>query len=159
MLWLLFVTYMVVKGIRLTANFQWVLLAIEYLVVVGFCVAAFVKVIGGHPAAQPVHAHWFNPFALGSLGGLADGAALGVFFFWGWDTAANVNEESKDANTTPGYAGLISMVVLLVLFLFSATAIDMVDLACEPQQPREQRRRHPVLLRASLSSARPSPGS
>ncbi len=125
-LWLFFVTYMVVKGIRLTANFQWVLLAIEYLVVVGFCVAAFVKVIGGHPAAQPVHAHWFNPFALGSLGGLADGAALGVFFFWGWDTAANVNEESKDANTTPGYAGLISMVVLLVLFLFSATAIDMV---------------------------------
>jgi amino acid transporter len=125
-LWLFFVTYMVVKGIRLTANFQWVLLAIEYLVVVGFCVAAFVKVIGGHAAAQPVHLHWFNPFALGSLGGLADGAALGVFFFWGWDTAANVNEESKDAETTPGYAGLISMFVLLVLFLFSATAIDMV---------------------------------
>ncbi len=125
-LWLLFVTYMVVKGIRLTANFQWVLLAIEYLIVVGFCVAAFVKVIGGHPAAQPVHLHWFNPLALGSWSGLASGAALGVFFFWGWDTAANVNEETKDAETTPGYAGLISMVVLLVLFLFAATAIDMV---------------------------------
>jgi len=125
-LWLLFVTYMVVKGIRLTANFQWVLLAIEYLIVVGFCVAAFVKVIGGHPAAQPVHLHWFNPLALGSWSGLAAGAALGVFFFWGWDTAANVNEESKDAETTPGYAGLISMVVLLVLFLVAATAIDMV---------------------------------
>ena len=128
-LWLFFVTYMVVKGIRLTANFQWVLLAIEYLVVVGFCVAAFIKVIGGHPAAQPVHLHWFNPFALGSVSGLAAGAALGVFFFWGWDTAANVNEETKDAETTPGYAGLISMVVLLVLFLFSATAIDMVTSA------------------------------
>ncbi len=125
-LWLLFVTYMVVRGIRLTANFQWVLLAIEYLIVVGFCIAAFVKVIGGHPATQPVQANWFNPGALGSINGLAAGAALGVFFFWGWDTAANVNEESKDAETTPGYAGLISMVVLLVLFLFSATAIDMV---------------------------------
>jgi amino acid transporter len=125
-LWLLFVTFMVVKGIRLTANFQWVLLAIEYLIVVGFCIAAFVKVIGGHPAVQPVQANWFNPGALGSLNGLAAGCALGVFFFWGWDTAANLNEESKDAETTPGYAGLISMVVLLVLFLFSATAIDMV---------------------------------
>jgi amino acid transporter len=125
-LWLLFVTYMVVKGIRLTANFQWVLLAIEYFIVVGFCIAAFVKVIGGHPAAQPVTLHWFNPLALGSVSGLAAGAALGVFFFWGWDTAANVNEESKDAETTPGYAGLISMVVLLVLFLLAATAIDMV---------------------------------
>jgi amino acid transporter len=125
-LWLLFVTYMVVKGIRLTANFQWVLLAIEYFIVVGFCIAAFVKVIGGHPAAQPVQANWFNPGALGSINGLAAGAALGVFFFWGWDTAANVNEESKDAETTPGYAGILSMIVLLVLFLFAATAIDMV---------------------------------
>src|SRR5579863_6750957 len=35
-LWLLLVTYMVVKGIRLTANFQWVLLASEYFIVVGF---------------------------------------------------------------------------------------------------------------------------
>jgi amino acid transporter len=125
-LWLFFVTYMVVKGIRLTANFQWILLAIEYFVVVGFCIAAFVKVIGGHAATQPVHLHWFNPLAIGSVTNLAAGASLGVFFFWGWDTAANVNEESKDAETTPGYAGLISMVVLLVLFLFSATAIDMV---------------------------------
>jgi len=130
-LWLLFVTYMVVKGIRLTANFQWVLLAIEYLIVVGFCVAAFVKVFGGHPAAQPVHASWFNPLSLQNINGLATGAALGVFFFWGWDTAANVNEESKDAETTPGYAGLISMVVLLVLFLFSATAIQMVTSASD----------------------------
>jgi amino acid transporter len=127
--WLLFVTYMVVKGIRLTANFQWVLLAIEYFIVVGFCIAAVVKVVGGHPAAQPVQGSWFNPLSLHNIDGLAAGAALGVFFFWGWDTAANVNEESKDAETTPGYAGLISMIVLLVLFLFSATAIDMVTSA------------------------------
>jgi amino acid transporter len=128
-LWLLLVTFMVVKGIRLTANFQWVLLAIEYFVVVGFCIAAFVKVFGGHAAVQPVQGTWFNPFSLHSVNGLAAGAALGVFFFWGWDTAANVNEESKDADTTPGYAGLISMVVLLVLFLLSATAIQMVTSA------------------------------
>ena len=128
-LWLLFVTYMVVKGIRLTANFQWVLLAIEYFIVVGFCIAAVVKVLGGHPAAQPVQGSWFNPLSLHNISGLAAGAALGVFFFWGWDTAANVNEESKDAETTPGYAGLISMVVLLILFLFAATAIDMVTSA------------------------------
>ena len=120
---------MVVKGIRLTANFQWVLLAIEYFIVVGFCIAAVVKVIGGHPAAQPVQANWFNPLSLHNIDGLAAGAAFGVFFFWGWDTAANVNEETKDAETTPGYAGLISMVVLLILFLFSATAIDMVTSA------------------------------
>src|ERR1700683_1964159 len=79
--WLLFVTYMVVKGIRLTANFQWVLLAIEYFIVVGFCVVAFIHVIGGHAAAQPVHADWFNPLSLHNINGLAAGCALGVFFF------------------------------------------------------------------------------
>ena len=82
-LWLFFVTYMVVKGIRLTANFQWVLLAIEYLVVVGFCVAAFVKVIGGHPATQPVHLHWFNPLAIGSVTNLAAGASLACLLLLG----------------------------------------------------------------------------
>ena len=134
-LWLLLVTYMVVKGIRLTANFQWVLLAIEYIVVVGFCVAAVVKVLSGTHAAQPVQASWYNPLSLQNITGLAAGASLGVFFFWGWDTAANVNEESKDAETTPGYAGIISMVVLLVLFLFAATAIDMTTSATDLSSP------------------------
>ncbi len=59
--WLLFVTYMVVKGIRLTANFQWVLLAIEYFIVVGFCIAAFVHGLSGTPAAQPVHLPLVQP--------------------------------------------------------------------------------------------------
>ena len=43
---------------------------------------------------------------------------LGVFFFWGWDTAANLNEESKNATKTPGQAGIISM--FLLLFVFAA---------------------------------------
>jgi len=31
--WLLFVTFMVVRGIRITANFQWILVFIEYFIV------------------------------------------------------------------------------------------------------------------------------
>ena len=42
-----------------------------------------------------------------------------MFFFWGWDTAANVNEESKDANTSPGLAGIYSMFILLFIFLLA----------------------------------------
>jgi amino acid transporter len=123
--WLALVTFMVVRGIRVTANFQWLLVAIEYLVVLGFAVFAFIRIISGHGnAASPVSGSWFNP-ASTSLAGLAGGAALGVFFFWGWDTAANVNEETKDAEKTPGQAGIISMFVLLFIFLLAAIAIQV----------------------------------
>jgi amino acid transporter len=123
-LWLAFVTFMVVRGIRVTANFQWVLVFIEYLIVLAFAIFAFAKIIGGHAAANPVSANWYNPLQLHDLNGLATGAALAVFFFWGWDTAANVNEESKDSNESPGLAGIFSMFILLFIFLVAATAIQ-----------------------------------
>ena len=125
-LWLGLVTFMVVRGIRVTANFQWVLVLIEYLVVLGFAVAALVKVATGNPpAASSFSGSWFNPFELGGFTGVATGAALAVFFFWGWDTAANVNEETKDAERSPGQAGILSMFILLFIFLLAIIAIQM----------------------------------
>jgi amino acid transporter len=56
--------------------------------------------------------------------GLAAGVALGVFFFWGWDTAANVNEETRDSDDAPGKAGIISMFILLGIFLLVSVAIQ-----------------------------------
>src|SRR6202171_2215781 len=86
-IWLVLVTAMVVRGIRLTANFQWVMVGIEYLLVLGFSIAAFIKIAAVHPAgSQGVSLDWFNPFSLSGLSGLAAGCVLGVFFFWGWDT-------------------------------------------------------------------------
>jgi amino acid transporter len=123
--WLVLVTAIVVRGIRLTANFQWVMVAIEYVLVLGFAVLAFIKIATLHPSgSQAVQAWWFNPFSLQGFSGLAAGAVLGVFFFWGWDTAANLNEESRDSNVAPGQAGVISMFVLLVVFLVGASAVQ-----------------------------------
>jgi amino acid transporter len=123
--WLALVTFMVVRGIRITANFQWILVAIEYLIVLGFALAAIIKVIGGQHATNAVSGDWFNPGSVG-FDALASSLALGVFFFWGWDTAANVNEESKAANENPGRAGIISMFILLFIFLIAAIAMQLV---------------------------------
>ena len=123
--WLALVTFMVVRGIRITANFQWVLVAIESLIVIGYAVAAIVKVAGGHQGGTSFDASWFSFGNLGGLGGVASGAALAVFFFWGWDTAANVNEETKDADTSPGKAGIISMFILLFIFLLAIIALQL----------------------------------
>jgi amino acid transporter len=123
--WLALVTFMVVRGIRITANFQWILVAIEYLIVLGFALAAIIKVVGGQQATNSVTSDWFNPGSV-TFGALASSLALGVFFFWGWDTAANVNEESKAADENPGRAGIISMFVLLFIFLIAAIAMQLV---------------------------------
>lgn len=123
-LWLVFVTFMVVRGIRVTANFQWILVFIEYLIVLAFAIWAILKIIGGHSSPAPFAAWWFSPGSLGGLSGVVTGAALAVFFFWGWDTAANVNEESKDANEAPGLAGIYSMFILLFIFLVAAIAMQ-----------------------------------
>jgi amino acid transporter len=136
--WLALVTFMVARGIRVTANFQWLLVGIEYLIVLGFAVFAILKVASGNTAtAAPVSATWFNPFST-EISGLAAGVALGVFFFWGWDTAANVNEETKDAEKTPGQAGIISMFVLLFIFLISAVSIQLVIPASAMTDPNNQ---------------------
>jgi amino acid transporter len=124
-LWLAFVTFMVVRGIRITANFQWLLVFIEYFIVLGFAVAALVKVATGHTGGTSFQGSWFSFGSLGGLTGVATGAALAVFFFWGWDTAANVNEETKAADTSPGIAGILSMFILLFIFLLAIIAIQM----------------------------------
>jgi amino acid transporter len=67
---------------------------------------------------------WFNPGSMGGLSGLAAGVVIAVFFYWGWDTAANLNEETDDSSENPGRAGLIGMVLLLILFLLAATSIQ-----------------------------------
>ena len=51
---------------------------------------------------------------------------LGAFFFWGWDTAANLNEESKNSTKTPGHAGVIAMFLLLLVFAMNIIAAQML---------------------------------
>lgn len=125
-LWLALVTFICVWGIRYTTNFQWVMVIIEYLCVIGFSIWGIVKVALNHPIhTKAFDIGWLNPLNIKSFGALAAGAALGVFFFWGWDTSVNLNEESKNASKTPGHAAIISMFFLLAIFLINIVAIQM----------------------------------
>jgi amino acid transporter len=118
---LVLVTFMVTVGIKVAANFQWALLLIEYLIVFAFAIIGFFK--GG---GSGFSFDWFNPFAMGGWKALAAGVVVSVFFYWGWDTAANLNEETENSNENPGRAGVIAMFLLLVLFIITATSIQMV---------------------------------
>ncbi len=125
--WLAIITLICIWGIRWTANFQWVLLFTEYVAVVAFSIWGIVKVASSHPAGSTgFHWSWFSPGSIHSWTAMSAGIVLGVFFFWGWDTATNLNEESKNATKTPGRAGVIAMSLLLIIFELNIVAAQML---------------------------------
>ncbi len=111
-------------GIELSARTQFLLLATEIVILLGFSIWAIAKVYLDHPAGStPLSWEWINPFNL-SLTELSQGILLALFIYWGWDTAANVNEETR-GRTSAGIATLMSTLVLVgtyVLVAFATTA-------------------------------------
>jgi amino acid transporter len=101
-----------VVGIRLSARTQLVLAVVEYGIVIGLAIAAFVF-WGGHSAGTyPASSGWLSLNGIGGKGSLSAGLLFAVFMFTGWDGSANVNEETHRPRINPGRA-----VVLVVLFL------------------------------------------
>lgn len=118
-LWIVAMTYICYRGIEVSAMFQRVLLGVEVVMLLVFSVTALVKVTAGsHPATsvQP-SLSWFNPFHISSFQSFVGGVVLMLFIYWGWDTALAVNEETKDKDKTPGRAGVISTVILLITYV------------------------------------------
>jgi amino acid transporter len=125
--WLALITTFCIVGIRWTTNFQWVLVIIEYLVVIVFSVGGIIKVaVSNNPHYQTFSASWLNPVGIHNFSSLATAVAAGTFLFWGWDTAVNLNEETKNPGRTPGRAAIISMWLLLVVFLLNFVAAQML---------------------------------
>jgi amino acid transporter len=116
--WLAFSTYIAVRGLKWSSRTQIVLLAIGLAVLFLFAAVAVVKLIAGTAGPQAISfsASWLNPFAI-SGGGLASGLLLAIFFYWGWDGAATVAEESRGGTGTPRLALALSAFALLAVFV------------------------------------------
>ncbi|MDH6514769.1 amino acid transporter [Streptomyces sp. SAI-208] len=114
---LLALTALAVTGVRAATRFQFALLVFEYTVLLAFC--GWALITGDHALSLS----WFNPFEIAGGTAFAQGMVLAVFFFWGWDAAFSVNEETK----SPGDAargGLIALFAMLGLFLFASVAFQ-----------------------------------
>jgi len=118
-------TTICVLGTELSANLQKFLMILQIGPLLLFAGVAIFKVIAGDapPAAVDPSFSWFNPFEIGSGGALTGALLLGVFIYWGWESAVNLNEETEGEATAPGLAGLISTVLLLITYLGVATAL------------------------------------
>lgn len=124
-LWVALMTWIVLRGIRLSARVQWTLLALEYIIVAAFCVWALIAVFSTHPRGSHVPSlSWLVPWnAPGGGPAMLTAVLAAVFIYWGWDTAANVNEETENAGEAPGLASVYATVALLIIYVFAAFAV------------------------------------
>jgi amino acid transporter len=118
-------TTICVLGTELSANLQKGLMILQIGPLLLFAGVALFKVFSGDapPAAVDPSLSWFDPFAISSGAALTGALLLGVFIYWGWESAVNLNEETEGDATAPGLAGLISTVLLLITYLGVATAL------------------------------------
>ncbi|MFB7342992.1 APC family permease [Streptomyces hydrogenans] len=108
-----------VRGLELAAGLQKWLLIFEYVVLLGFCG------YGLFAGDQPFSFDWFNPFAIPTFDGLAQGMVLAVFCYWGFESVFSVSEEVRDPRVA-SRSGFIALTVMLLLFLLGGTAFQRV---------------------------------
>lgn len=108
------------RDMQATQRLQVILVSLQLLVFVGFGAMMFYRayVTGAAPHFSPVELSWFNPFAVESFGALAAGISVSLFIFWGWDVTLTINEETKDPETTPGRAAALTVVSVVLVYLF-----------------------------------------
>jgi amino acid transporter len=127
-------TTVCVIGTEASARLQTVLIAVQIIPLLIFIAVILIKVWSGDGPASSFEPNfsWFNPLNIetGNLnpfssesGDLITAMLLGVFIYWGWESAVNLNEETEGDVTRPGLAGLISTLILLVTYVGVATAV------------------------------------
>lgn len=124
---ILVMTWICVAGTELSGRVQTVLNIAQVVAILIFATAAIVKGATGNglPGAEMPSLSWLNPFASG-FSGLSAGLLLGVFAYWGWESAVNLNEETTDSASTPGRAAILSTVILLITYVGTAIAVLML---------------------------------
>ncbi len=121
---ILVMTAICVVGTELSAHFQDILIIAQVLALIAFAGTALYSSYAGTSDLGPVtpELSWLNPFGAGGAA-LTGALLLGVFAYWGWESAVNLNEETEGASSTPGRAAIASTVVLLVTYVSVAIAV------------------------------------
>jgi amino acid transporter len=112
--WLVAVSAVLVRGVRLTGIVQTVMTAIEIVVLAGLTLTALVRY--GREALGQLSWTALMPTAF-SPDSFSAGAVIALFFFWGWDVTLNVSEETRDSRRTPGRAAAFAMLIIVSAFM------------------------------------------
>jgi amino acid transporter len=118
-------TAVCVIGTELSARAQNVMILAQVGALLLLAFVALVKVYGGDATPDSIkpEASWFSPFAVDNSDALISALLIGVFIYWGWESAVNLTEETENSRTTSGLAALTSTIILLVTYLAVSTAV------------------------------------
>ncbi|MBX9427195.1 MULTISPECIES: APC family permease [Streptomyces] len=121
---ILVMTAVCVIGTELSAKVQNVLILAQVAFLLVFVVVALYRVYAGTSTYDSVEPSldWLNPFGAGGAA-LTGGLLLGVFIYWGWESAVNLTEEVENSASAPGKAGVWSTVILLVTYVSVGFAV------------------------------------
>ena len=122
--WFFLVVAIVLLGIKATAEVQKTLTLFQIGALLVFAGFAFVKGVGT-PANHPAWS-WLGPIGDNGLHSFWAGALVAIFYFWGWDIASNLTEETVDRNRIPGLSGILGMLIILGLFVMSQLAVQFI---------------------------------
>lgn len=126
-IWFLVMAYFVARGVRITANAQWIMSSIECGLLVIFVILGFIHA-SNHPHIS-FSMSWlgFSHFSgfTGSGASFVAGALIAAFYYWGWDVSSNLGEETHDGEKNSGPGGLIGVVIVFLLFELFTIVINM----------------------------------
>lgn len=110
--WLLAVSAVLVRGVEIAGTLQALMTAVEF-VLLGVIAIAVLRAPA--PAAGGVGAM----FAVGAFtpASFSAGALIALYFYWGWDIALSVNEETRKPARNPGVGAILAMLVLMAVFI------------------------------------------
>lgn len=117
-------TAICVLGTELSARVQNALILAQVAFLLVFAVVALYRVYAdtGTLGSTNPEIEWLNPFGEGGAA-LTGGLLLGVFIYWGWESAVNLTEEVENPVSAPGKAGVWSTIILLVTYVAVGFAV------------------------------------
>ncbi len=118
-------TAICIIGTELAGELQAVLIVLQIGALLLFAGVALYKVYDGTAPAgsSKPELDWLSPFAISGTSTLVSALLIGVFIYWGWESAVNLTEETRDSAHAPGLAAVLSTVILLVTYIGVSVAV------------------------------------
>ncbi|HEY9423854.1 MAG TPA: APC family permease [Microterricola sp.] len=114
--WFLIMAACVLLGVRITARAQWIMTTIEVGILIVFAVVAIVVAATGEHAGPSFSWDWFGFGHFTGVGAFVAAALIAAFYYWGWDVASNLSEETKNGHKASGIGGIVGVVIVFLLF-------------------------------------------
>ncbi len=122
--WFAVMVVVVLLGAHITARAQWVMSSIEVAILLVFVVIGFAR--APHIAVHSFSLSWLGFGHFTGFSGFAASALVATFYYWGWDVAANLNEETRSARRSAGLGGIVGVLIVFVLFMGFTLLVNLL---------------------------------